>query len=256
LTRQTEQYWDDVATRWEEAPSRSWRDVSDQVNRTLCRRWFRGLTAQRLLKTDTFDEGVGEGIYHRLRVYAREVVGIDVARTVLDRARARHPELRAIAADVRALPFADESFDLVFSNSTLDHFEHRHEIEVALLELYRVLATGGRLLLTLDNLAHPMVALRSALPQVLLRRLGLVPYYVGSTCGPRRLRRMAEAAGFEVQDMTAVLHGPRLAAVRLSSWLPNFAPRVLRFLPAFERLERLPTRYRTGHFVAVLAIKR
>mgnify|MGYP006138370175 CR=1 FL=1 len=37
-------------------------------------------------------------------------------------------------------------------------------------------------------LINPVVRLRNALPFGLLRRTGLVPYYVGATCGPRRLR--------------------------------------------------------------------
>jgi hypothetical protein len=37
---------------------------------------------------------------------------------------------------------------------------------------------------------------------------------------------------------------------------PRWARRTLRFIMAFERLERWPTRYRTGYFVAIRAIKR
>ncbi len=62
------------------------------------------------------------------------------------------------------LPFPDGAFDRVFSNSTLDHFDSRDDIREALRELARVLHPEGELLLTLDNLANPVVRLRNALP--------------------------------------------------------------------------------------------
>lgn len=46
----------------------------------------------------------------------------------------------ALAADARALPFRDGSFDFIFSVAT---FEHVLELGLALDEMYRVLAPGG-----------------------------------------------------------------------------------------------------------------
>ncbi len=45
-----------------------------------------------------------------------------------------------VRADGRRLPFADESFAAIF---TVAAFEHVHELDVALLELHRVLEPGG-----------------------------------------------------------------------------------------------------------------
>ena len=87
------------------------------------------------------------------------------------------------------------SFDVVVSNSTLDHFETRDEILTSLRGFHRILRPGGRLLLTMDNLANPAVALRNALPYALLRRSKLVAYPIGATAGPGRLRRMLKDAG-------------------------------------------------------------
>jgi len=131
------------------------------------------------------------------------------------------------------------------SNSTLDHFPALAEVETAVRELHRVLAPGGLLVLTLDNPWNPLVALRNALPFGPLARIGLVPYYVGATCGPRRLRRLLGEAGFLVEELGAVLHVPRVAARALRP--------PLRLLVAAERLGRWPTRYLTGQFVAARA---
>ena len=115
-------------------------------------------------------------------------------------------------------------------------------------------------LLTLDNLAHPAVWLRNILPQRLLLGLGLVPYRVGATCGPRRLEAYCRNAGLEVTDTTAILHCPRALAVAGAGLLERRGSRrtqcrYLAALASFERLERWPTRFLTGHFTAIHARK-
>jgi len=99
------------------------------------------------------------------------------------------------------------------------------------------------------------------LPFHLLHRLGLVPYYVGPTCGPRRLRRILSEAHLEVLEISAVMHVPRVFVVPVSKLFerhtsPKTQKRFLRFLIAFECLERWPSRFLSGHFVAVRVIKR
>src|SRR5574341_1753589 len=113
-------------------------------------------------------------IYHRYLLF---VFGIDLSLLTVRAAKLRHHGLKATGADVRHLPFADGVFDVIVSNSTLDHFESSDEIISSLQELHRVLRTGGQLLLTLDNLANPLISLRNVLPFGLLNRLNIVPYY-------------------------------------------------------------------------------
>lgn len=255
-------YWDAVAGAWQEKSRQSlWRDHSDAVHVALLARWLPDGRVDRLLKTDLFDEAFNEGLYPLLGSRAHGVIGIDISSVTLPAALLRHSGLKAAWADVRRLPFTDEAFDIIVSNSTLDHFVSLNEMVVSLRELRRVLRPGGKLLLTLDNLANPVVALRNMVPFPLLNRLGLVPYYVGATCGPCRLQRILKQVGFEVLEVSAVMHCPRVFAVAIARMLekrarPETQRRFLRFLMAFERLSRWPTRFLTGHFVAVRAVKR
>jgi ubiquinone/menaquinone biosynthesis C-methylase UbiE len=57
----------------------------------------------------------------------------------LEATLARRP-MRFLTGDVRALPFPDQSFDLLWSRSAL---EHMIPLDEALLEMHRVLAPGG-----------------------------------------------------------------------------------------------------------------
>jgi hypothetical protein len=120
------------------------------------------------------------------------------------------------------------------------------------------LAPGGVLLLTLDNPQNPLIWLRNHLPYRLLSRLGLVPYFVGRTWSRRDARQQLESLGLEISDETAIAHAPRAPAI----WLDSLSSRwrstrlghvLLRAYLAFECLERLPTRYLTGYYVAIRA---
>jgi SAM-dependent methyltransferase len=254
-------YWDDVADPWrKERLHRLWRAHSDAVNIDLLRRWLPDRHVDRLLKTDLFDEVCGDGLFPILSTHARRVFGIDLSAAAAEAALRRHPSLGSTSADVRSLPFADGTFDVIVSNSTLDHFDHADAIFQSVLELSRVLKSGGELILTLDNPHNPFIAVRNSLPFGLLKRLHLTPYFVGATCSIAQLRQIVAKAGLKELDATAVMHCPRVLGVAASQVLerlapPHWKPHCLAVLKRFEGLEQFRSRFLTGHFVAVKAQK-
>ena len=253
--------WESIIAPLLNTPAEAlWRIHSDAVNAALLARWLPESVCLRLLKTDLFDEAMGEGLYPLLATRARNVAALDLARPVVAAAVSRYPNLLAAVGDVRQLPFAGGIFDVIISNSTLDHFERREEIVTVLRELHRVLNLGGRLLLTMDNPINPLVAVRNALPFRFLQRLGLAAYPTGATCGPLQLGRMLRAEGFEVHETVALLHCPRVLAVAMARRLQQQGTaesraHFLRRLLRWEHLARLPTRFLTGYFVGVSARK-
>jgi SAM-dependent methyltransferase len=255
------EHWEAVAVRWRaDRPQTTWRRHADRLNRELVARELPGRLGA-VLKTDLFDEAVGDGLARTILARSARLSAIDLAPTTVERAVARHPAIAGAVADVRRLPFPDGTFDGVVSNSTLDHFDELGEVAVALAELRRVLRPGGTLVVSLDNLANPIVGVRNVLPSRVRYGTGLVPYYVGATCGPWRMARMLDEAGFDVRARGAKMHCPRVVAVPLCdaadrSGRPRSAERLLRGLHAFEALERLPTRWLTGHFVWARAVAR
>ena len=261
--------WDDFARRWlASGAQKVWRRHSDAVNRRMLERWLPP-QADQVLKTDLWDEAVGEGLYPALATRARRVVGVDISTAVISAATARYPSLEASRADVRNLQFDDGSFDVVVSNSTLDHFESVDAIQTALVELRRVMSKGGTLIVTLDNAANPILALRGALPRAAFAAVWthfgelaarIAPNALGATCGIRTLERLVMAAGLRVCERGAIMHCPRALAVVVADQLARRASastqeRFLRSLLRFEALAVLPTRFFTGHFVAVRAVR-
>ncbi len=253
------EYWNNIQLEGEAHASNLWRRHSDRVNGSLVERWISGAASGRVLKTDLYDEAVGDGLGRYLAALGSVVVGIDVSMPAQVLAQRRHPELITVTADVRKLPFAAGSFNAIISNSTLDHFSSENDIAGALVELARVLRPGGRLVITLDNPANPVLWLRSRLPHSWLFRAGLVPYFVGATLSRSRLAVLLRQANLDVIEETAILHCPRILAIPAAGWFSRRSDTLRRtfsrWLERFETLERFGTRYRTGHFVAALASK-
>jgi SAM-dependent methyltransferase len=253
-------YWDSVIEDQLSSPQPAWRAYVDTLHQELVVRWLSGIKPSRLLKTDLYEEAVGNGLISILRQPTVFAVGMDVSPKLVKVACRRYSSLHCLAADSRKLPFAEDSFDGILSISTLDHFASIEGIELSLSEFSRVLRPKGVLVLTLDNPENPLIALRQVLPFRLLNRLRIVPYYVGYTCGPSKLRDLLSKNGFGVAEMTAVVHCPRALAIPLAAWLDRYGSeknraRLNKLLHKCEALAAWPTRFRTGHFIAVKAIR-
>jgi len=254
-------YWNAIGRIWQTSrPQKLWRAHSDQVNTALLEQWLPAGQVERLLKTDAFDEASSPGLYPALVRRARYVIEADVSTVMLQAARHRHSTLRAAVADVCRLPFADSIFDVIVSNSTLDHLACHAEIELGLRELYRVLCPGGLLIVTLDNPTNPAIALRNALPFSLLNRLGILPYQVGATMNAKRLGHALRQTHFDVLNEAYVMHHLPEISVQFACLLERHAShktqsRYLRLLMSLERLGSWPTRTLTGYFVAMRAVK-
>jgi SAM-dependent methyltransferase len=253
-------YWDSVIEDQLGSPQPTWRAHVDALHRELVARWLSDIKPNRLLKTDLYEEAVGNGLVSILRQPGVFAVGMDVSSKLVKVACRRNSFLHCVAADSRKMPFAGDSFDGILSISTLDHFSSVKGIESSLSEFSRILRPRGVLILTLDNPANPIIALRQVLPFGLLNRLRIVPYYVGYTCGAKKLRNLLNKNGFSVVEMTAIVHCPRALAIPLAAWLDRYGSdknraRLNTLLHKCETMAAWPTRFRTGHFVAVKATR-
>lgn len=237
-----------------------WRRFCDRLHSEWLLECLGARATGLVLKTDLFEEAVGEGVCSLLTEHCGRVLGIDVSAAVACEA-ARGRGVAVACADVRRLPFPDGRLDAVISISTLDHFHSEGDIRRSIQEIHRVLRPGGRLLITLDNPRNWAVAARNALPHSVRTRTGLVPYFVGKTLSLSALCTLLENCGYEVNRKTTLMHCPRVLAIPLARLCgSNAAGARGRLLAAalrgFERLRRSPVAERTGHFVAVSAARR
>jgi len=255
------EYWEQVGRELRHNPRDSvWRNYCDTINRNWLLKHIPRRQVATALKTDLYDEAVGEGVFSLLRTHAKRVYGIDLAANTCCRAVERFPALHAIVCDVRKLPLTQASLGLVVSLSTMDHFESAAMIENALAAVYESLQPGGCLLMTLDNLSNPCVRLRNSLPWKVLHSCGLVPYRTGVTVTCAQLRRMLARVGFTVEHTGHLLHLPRVFGVLLARTLDRVGPPAgewfCRLALPWELLGHLPTPSWTGYYTTATASKR
>jgi SAM-dependent methyltransferase len=255
-------YWDGVARTRADKPhylDTFLGTLKRQAHLTLIERWGGIPATGRVLKTDLFEEAMGpDALLPHLASAAGVGVGMDVSTAIAQQAQDRDTAscVHYVAADVRHLPFANDAFALIISPSTLDHFSNPRDLGRSLCELARILEPGGRLIILLDNrqnIFDPLLRL--------VNWLGWTPYYLGRSYRVDELQAELEAAGFVVQETTAILHNPRLTAVALVAlakklhWSPLTAL-IQRGLIAAQRLEQTRWCYYTGSFVAAKGVRR
>ena len=102
----------------------------------------------RLLRA--LDAGCGTGFQTAiLLALGYQTCGIDLSAGMLDIARRRHPAACLVRGDLEALPWGDETFDVVVSCGSTLSFVARPAL--ALDEIGRVLRPGGRALLEVEH---------------------------------------------------------------------------------------------------------
>ena len=150
------------------------------------------------------DLGVGTGrTTQRLARDAADYLGIDIAPSMIEAARRRHPDHRFEVGDATTLDGLDDaSFDVVvFSYNGLDYVPGRAGRDLALGEIHRVLRPGGVLI----HSSHD--------PRALVRRrnpeLGAKGWAVAALQTARRVGRRAFTAALARGEGTIVdpVHG-------------------------------------------------
>jgi demethylmenaquinone methyltransferase/2-methoxy-6-polyprenyl-1,4-benzoquinol methylase len=122
--------------------------VYDVMNRAMTlgldRKWRR-LTAEAVVRPGdrVLDACCGTGDLALADAQAGgRVTGVDFSEEMLARAERKAPEFQWVRADASALPFDDESFDVVTVGFGIRNLA---DLEAGLAELARVLVPGGRL---------------------------------------------------------------------------------------------------------------
>jgi len=111
------------------------------------RNWMRAQLRDIAGDAAILEVGCGDGSFTRsLAEHSSRVTAVDLSASQIERNARAHPEIRFVQHDVAGpLPFANEDFDVIWCSEVL---EHLFDPGFALREMQRVLARGGRLLVT------------------------------------------------------------------------------------------------------------
>ena len=202
-------FWAGVGERFPDLGGALSTQYYSDNERRLFTEHFPDLDGMKILKTDLWDEAKNTRILAWADRQGARAYGIDISAPTVRQARAafdadengRHG-LQAAIGDVRDLPFADHSFDAVYSMGTIEHFD---ETERAVGEMARVLKPGGRAIIGVPNRHDPFLR---PLFSTVLQWMGLYGYGFEKSYSRKALRRMLERHGLVVLDETAILFVP------------------------------------------------
>jgi len=169
---------------------------------TLIKKWGGDCRNKRVLKTDVYEEAIGaEHFLLWLAGRGGNVFGMDISPKIVALAQeaTKPQDTRFVASDIRKAAFKSEAFDIIISNSTIDHFK---DIGSALQELYRILKPNGTLILTLHNKFNfPFYLL------ILSKRIFHIhDFLYGYSYSIKEARQKLESVGFRVEECTSIVH--------------------------------------------------
>ncbi|HXE80291.1 MAG TPA: S-adenosylmethionine decarboxylase [Vicinamibacterales bacterium] len=248
-------FWHDAGEEFPSLSGAASTELYLENEQRLIRQALPTLDGCTLLKTDLWDEAKNTRILQWAADCGARVFGIDLSEPIVRQARDAFGQrpLGPLVSDVRRLPFADGSFDAVYSMGTVEHFA---ETEASIRELARILKPGGRLILGVPNRYDPFLR---PLLVALLSRIGLYAYGFEKSYSRRALRRMLESAGLEVRMESGILFIPGWLRM-LDLWCYTRArplAAVTRVLVwPFKWLHRVaPSLSRYGYLIASVAEK-
>lgn len=224
--------------------------------RRLFNDYFTPMAGLRMLKTDLWDEAKNTRILSWASTHGVHAYGVDLSGPTIRQAQRSFTDapLRAAQADVRELPFANDSFDAIYSMGTIEHFD---ETQQAIDEMARVLKPGGRAIIGVPNRNDPFLR---PLFVVAMHAVGLYGYGFEKSYSRATLRRMLEQSGFVVEAETAILFIPGYLRMldlachtwcRPLSWLTGALVRPFMWMD-----QHVPAVRRHGYLLATVVTKR
>ena len=179
------------------------------------RSWLNALPGE----TRVLDAGCGEGVLVDEFADRLRITGLDVS----------YSSDRVTRGSLTALPYADGEFDRALCLDVLEHLSFDEQPR-ALAELFRVLKPGGRLLVSVPNLAHLQSRVQFLLRGRLIRTASELKHPGDRPAGD--YIAMGTRTGFALEDRTGIF-----PTVPIVTRLIRQNPRAL--LPLHRLLTRL-----------------
>lgn len=251
------QQWDDIARAMPDILPAASTQYYRQREIALIQHHFGDLRGKKILKLDLWNEAVNTRILNWMDCQGADTYGMDISHITASRAQrnslSSNGRLRIMQSDIRFIPFANNSFDFVYTMGTIEHVE---EYENVVQEIHRVLKTGGR---TIIGVPHKWdIFLRPLLVKV-LDLFGKYLYSPEKSMGASELKRIVERSALRVRCRTGLMLMPgfiRLADLYFyTRGIPLHKLTPLLLWP-FEQLEsRREWTRKLGYLLVVIAEK-
>jgi SAM-dependent methyltransferase len=177
----------------------------------LIQRHFGNLQGQRVLKLDLWNEAVNTRILNWIESQGADAHGMDISFVTTSRARANTEgidnRLHLLQSDIRSIPYANDTFDFVYTMGTIEHNDHYGQ---AIREIQRVLKPGGQAII---GVPHKWDLFLRPVFVNLLDMFGLYLYAPEKCMSATELRGIVENGGLKVRDRTGLLFMPGILRI-------------------------------------------
>jgi SAM-dependent methyltransferase len=147
---------------------------------------------------DVLEAGCGEGYGADLIAdVARRVIGLDYDESAVAHVKARYPRVEMLHGNLASLPLSDGAVDVVVNFQVIEHLWDQGQF---VAECLRVLRPGGLLLMSTPNRITFSPGRDTPINPFHTRELNAA-----------ELTGMLTSAGFRIEGIYGVFHGPRLA---------------------------------------------
>ncbi|MBI4213681.1 MAG: methyltransferase domain-containing protein [Chloroflexi bacterium] len=248
-------FWEDVGANFPSLKGAASTAYYLDCERTLLQTFSPTLAGKSVFKTDLWDEAKNTEILRWAASQGARPFGIDISFATARQASALvWNDAPGIAlGDVRCVPFRSDSFDLIYSMGTIEHFP---DYDIAAAEIFRVLKPGGTAIIGVPNKLDPF--LRPAMVTA-LNVAGLYGYGREKSFTPWELRHLLESVGFRITGISGILFIPgwlRMLDLLLHTrvaWLEWLTRGPVRFFASLYH--QFPALRRHGYLMACIAIK-
>lgn len=193
-TKSLQTFWDKVFDETEEMAQIPTTLYFSKREKEIILKWFGDFKEKKLFKSDLWDEVKNTKLLLWAHKKGARCFGIDVSQKVLSAVKTQAKYVNAKYGDIRKIPYPKNSFDLIISIGTVEHFPDSIK---ALKEMKKVLKPGGVAMISVPvkyDLWGRFLFIG------LLQKLGLYHYGYEIQYTRGELKHLLIRAGFKILD--------------------------------------------------------
>lgn len=206
-TKNLQKFWDNVYDTTKEMTSISSTVYFGEREKYFVKKWFGNLKNKKVFKSDLWDEINNTKLLEWMHNRGAQCFGIDISSKVLNAVRKNSKFITAKHADIRDVPFKDNSFDHIISIGTVEHFPDTIR---ALEEMYRILKPGGVAFIGVPvkyDLWGRFIFIG------ILQKIGIYKYGYEIQYRRNQFKKLLQEAGFEVIEGRSYLIFPSVLRI-------------------------------------------
>lgn len=197
------------------------------------------------------DLGCGTGHFSTyIKTLGYDVAGLDPSAKMLEYARQNFPEISFVEGYSNALPFEDNTFDLIISIEVLRYLDRKIVIE-SYEEIYRTLKPGGKTFITHVNTFATEGYYVFYHAKKLLHKIKGTEYHNAYFTSADKEQRLLKRIGFKNISCIGRMFASVRTAYKLGKTVGKAYAKLLEIVNSKQRFEKSGFKNFTGHLIVI-----